>query len=140
MHTENNHLCQIITTFTTGLTALNGLTAQVQNFAVGTTGTDFNIASATATHTFNLPTASATNRGVLSSADWTTFNGKQNALTNPVTGTGAQGRVAYWDSTGVIKSDSLFQWNDFSKRLGIGRTPTVSLDVEGAGFFSGTVT
>jgi len=80
MHTENNHLCQIITTFTTGLTALNGLTAQVQNFATGTTGTDFNIASATATHTFNLPTASATNRGALSSADWTTFNNKQNAL------------------------------------------------------------
>jgi hypothetical protein len=80
MHTENNTLCQIITTFTTGLTALNGLTAQVQNFAVGTTGTDFNIASATATHTFNLPTASATNRGALSSGDWTTFNNKQNAL------------------------------------------------------------
>ena len=80
MHTEDNHLCQIITTFTTGLTALNGLTAQVQNFAVGTSGTDFAIASATATHTFNLPTASATNRGALSSADWTTFNNKQNAL------------------------------------------------------------
>jgi hypothetical protein len=81
MHTENNHLCQIITTFTTGLTALNGLTAQVQNFATGTTGTDFNIASATATHTFNLPTASGTNRGALSSTDWTTFNNKENAIT-----------------------------------------------------------
>ena len=80
MHTENNTLCQIVTTFTTGLTSLNGLTAQVQNLAVGTSGTDFNIASATATHTFNLPTASATNRGALSSADWTTFNNKQNAL------------------------------------------------------------
>ena len=81
MHTENNHLCQIITTFTTGLTALNGLTAQVQNFATGTTGTDFNISSATATHTFNLPTASGTNRGALSSTDWTTFNNKENAIT-----------------------------------------------------------
>jgi hypothetical protein len=81
LHTEDNHLCQIVTTFTTGLTALNGLTAQVQNFAVGTSGTDFAIASATATHTFNLPTASATNRGALSSADWTTFNGKENAIT-----------------------------------------------------------
>jgi len=81
LHTEDNHLCQIITTFTTGITALNGLTAQVQNLAVGTSGTDFNIASATATHTFNLPTASATNRGALSSADWSTFNGKENAIT-----------------------------------------------------------
>jgi hypothetical protein len=81
LHTENGHLCQVITTFTTGLTALNGLTSQVQFFAVGTSGTDFAISSATDTHTFNLPTASATNRGALSSADWTTFNGKENAIT-----------------------------------------------------------
>ena len=76
LHTENGHLCQIITTFTTGLTALNGLTEQVQYFSTGTSGTDFNIASSVATHTFNLPTASATNRGALSSANWTTFNNK----------------------------------------------------------------
>jgi hypothetical protein len=80
LHTEDNNLCQVITTFSTGLNALNGLTAQVQNFAVGTSGTDFAISSISPTHTFNLPTASATNRGALSSADWTTFNGKQNAL------------------------------------------------------------
>ena len=86
LHTENGHLCQVITTFTTGLTALNGLTSQVQYLATGTSGTDFNIASASATHTFNLPTASATNRGALSSADWTTFNNKQNALTLTTTG------------------------------------------------------
>lgn len=78
LHTEDNHLSQIITTFSTGLTALNGLTAQVQNLAVGTSGTDFAISSVTSTHTFNLPTASATNRGALSSADWTTFNNKAN--------------------------------------------------------------
>ena len=97
MHTEGPHLCQIITTFTTGLTALNGLTAQVQNFATGTTGTDFNIASATATHTFNLPTASATNRGALSSSDWSTFNAKQNALT--LTTTGSSGAATLVGST-----------------------------------------
>jgi hypothetical protein len=107
LHTEDNHLCQIITTFTTGLTSLNGLTAQVQNFAVGTSGTDFNIASATATHTFNLPTASATNRGALSSADWTTFNGKQNALTNPVTGTGTSGTLPKFTGASTI-GNSLF--------------------------------
>jgi hypothetical protein len=80
LHTENGNLCEVLTTFTTGLTALNGLTAQVQNLAVGTSGTDFAISSATDTHTFNLPTASATNRGALSSTDWSTFNNKQNAL------------------------------------------------------------
>ena len=87
LHTEDNHLCQVVTTFSNGLTALNGLTAQIQYFQVGTAGTDFNISSASATHTFNLPTASATNRGALSSADWTTFNSKQNALTLTTTGT-----------------------------------------------------
>ena len=76
LHTEDNHLSQIITTFSTGLTALNGLTAQVQNLAVGTSGTDFAISSVTSTHTFNLPTASATNRGALSTTDWNTFNEK----------------------------------------------------------------
>jgi hypothetical protein len=85
LHTENSHLCQVITTFSTGLTALNGLTAQVQNFATGTTGTDFAISSTGTTHTFDLPTASAANRGALSSADWSTFNGKQDAITGAAT-------------------------------------------------------
>ncbi len=81
LHTEDNHLCQVITTFSTGLTALNGLTAQVQNLATGTSGTDFGIVSSGSTHTFNLPNASAANRGLLTSADWTTFNNKQNTAT-----------------------------------------------------------
>jgi len=80
LHTEDNTLCQILTTFSGGVTSLNGLTENTQYLAVGTTGTDFNINSLTDTHTFNLPTASALNRGALSSADWTTFNNKQNAL------------------------------------------------------------
>ena len=63
-------------TFVAGINSLNGLTATTQTFATGTSGTDFAISSTTSTHTFNLPTASGTNRGALSSADWTTFNGK----------------------------------------------------------------
>jgi hypothetical protein len=73
-HTQDSHLCQVITTFSSGLSSINGLTSQTQYLAVGTSGTDFAINSATDTHTFNLPTASATNRGALSSADWTNFN------------------------------------------------------------------
>ena len=80
LHTEDSHLCQVLTTFATGLTSLNGLTAQTQLLAVGTAGTDFAISSTSATHTFNLPTASAANRGALSSADWTAFDAKQAAL------------------------------------------------------------
>ena len=76
LHTEDSHLCQIVTTFATGLTALNGLTDSVQYFAVGTSGTDFGISSVGDTHTFNLPFADATNTGKLSSTDWNTFNNK----------------------------------------------------------------
>jgi len=70
-----------------GITSLNGLSVAVQTFATGTVGTDFGIVSSGSVHTFNLPTASASNRGLLSSADWSTFNGKQAGLsvTAPIT-------------------------------------------------------
>jgi hypothetical protein len=97
LHTENSNLSEVITTFSSGLTALNGLTAQVQYFATGTSGTDFAISSATDTHTFNLPTASATNRGALSSADWSTFNGK--------TTVSSYGKNAGGDSTILVLSN-----------------------------------
>jgi len=87
LHTENNHLCQVVTTFSKGLISLNNLTRQVQFFGTGTSGTDFNISSVTATHTFNLPVASAANTGKLSLTDWSTFNNKQNAITLTTTGT-----------------------------------------------------
>jgi hypothetical protein len=115
-----------------GITTLNTLTALSQYFATGTSGSDFNISSATATHTFNLPTASATNRGALSSADWTTFNNKQNALTNPITGTGTSGQVAYFNGTSSLTSESNLFWDAINDRLGIGGTPgAFTLDVNG---------
>ena len=67
-------------TTSSGITSLNSQTGATQTFATGSSGTDFNISSATNTHTFNLPTASATNRGLLSTTDWSTFNGKQATL------------------------------------------------------------
>lgn len=62
------------------ITSINGLTGTTQTFTTGTTGTDFAINSSGSTHTFSIPTASATNRGALSAADWSIFNGKQTAL------------------------------------------------------------
>jgi hypothetical protein len=128
LHTENGHLCQVITTFSTGLTALNGLTAQVQSLAVGTSGTDFAISSATDTHTFNLPTASATNRGALSSADWTTFNNKGNGTVTNVSGTspiassgGATPAISIADAAadGTTKGAAAFTANDFEATAGV---------------------
>lgn len=114
LHTEDNNLAQIVTTFSTGISALNGLIAQVQFLSTGTSGTDFNINSATNTHTFNLPVASATNTGKLSSTDWTTFNGKQDLLsgTGIVKSTG--GTISYltdntanWDTAYTNRITSL---------------------------------
>jgi hypothetical protein len=76
IHTQDSHLCQIITTFSTGITALNGLTAQVQYFQTGTSGSDFNISSTTATHTFNIPDASASARGLITTGTQTIAGAK----------------------------------------------------------------
>ena len=105
VHTQDSHLCQIITTFSTGITALNGLTAQVQYFATGTSGTDFAISSSTATHTFNLPVASASNTGKLSSTDWSTFNNKQATIS--LTTTGSSGAATLVGTTLNIPDYSL---------------------------------
>ncbi len=62
-----------------------GTVTSVAALTLGTTGTDLSstVANSTTTPviTLNVPTASATNRGALSAADWTTFNGKANAFT-----------------------------------------------------------
>ena len=69
----------------------NGTVTNVSALTLGTTGTDLSSTVAngttTPTITLNVPTASATNRGALSSTDWSTFNGKQNAITLTTTGT-----------------------------------------------------
>ena len=58
---------------------------------LGSSGTDVSVSGSPITSsgniTINLPTASATNRGLLSAADWTTFNSKQQAITLTTTGT-----------------------------------------------------
>jgi len=87
LYTEDGRIGEVHTTYAIGLSSLNGLTESTQNFATGTAGTDFGISSAGSTHTFNLPTADATNRGALSSADWSTFNGKQNSIGLTTVGT-----------------------------------------------------
>ena len=68
-----------------------GTVTSVSALTLGTTGTDLSstVANSTSTPviTLNVPTASATNRGVLSSADWTTFNNKGSGTVTSVSGT-----------------------------------------------------
>jgi len=122
LYTQNGYVGEVHTTFTTGIGSLNGLTAPTQYFATGTSGTDFAISSSTATHTFNLPTASGSNRGALSSADWTTFNGK-------VGGSGTTNYVSKFTASGTIGNSQIF---DNGTNVGIGTaSPGTKLTISG---------
>lgn len=86
----------------------SGTVTNVSALTIGTTGTDLSSSVATSTTTpvitLNVPTASASNRGALSSADWSTFSAKQDALTNPLTGTGTINEIAYFPTTSTVGS------------------------------------
>lgn len=108
-----------------GYTSNTGTVTNVSALTLGTTGTDLSSTVATGTTTpvitLNVPTASATNRGALSSDDWTTFNNKQNALTNPITGTGT-GTTNYmpkFTGTSTLGNSIIY---DNGTSVGIGTT------------------
>lgn len=138
---------------TLSATGTGGTVTSVAALTLGTTGTDLSstVANGTTTPviTLNVPTASATNRGALSAADWSTFNGKQAALvsgTNIKTvggvtllgsgdvgtigvgygGTGTStaftaGSVLFAGASGVYSQDNAnFFWDDTNNRLGLG--------------------
>ncbi|MFA5184052.1 MAG: hypothetical protein WC456_00835 [Patescibacteria group bacterium] len=101
-----------------GITSINGLTDLTQTFATGTSGTDFGISSSGTIHTFNLPSASAANRGLLTAADWSSFNAKVSSQWTT-------------NASGIYYS---------SGNVGIGKTnPAANLDVVSSINASGTV-
>ena len=82
------------------------------------------------TQVLSLALASGSTTGALSSTDWTTFNSKQNALTNPVTGTGASGQVTFFNGTSTVTGTNNFFWDATNNRLGIGTTtPQRSIEI-----------
>lgn len=48
-----------------------------------------------------------------------------------VSGSGTNGRLAFWNGSSSLSSNSNLVWDNNNNRLGIGRTPLVSLDVAG---------
>jgi hypothetical protein len=88
-----------------------------------TSGSDITISgspiTSTGTITINIPTASATKRGALSSADWSTFNGKQDVLTfySPLQKNGVSVTIdqADTDTNGYL---SFTDWNTFNNKEG----------------------
>ena len=111
----------LLSTQTIPLGTVTSVTASSPLFSSG--GTTPNI---------TIQQASGSQNGFLSSTDWTTFNGKQNSLTNPVTGTGSAGQVAYWSSGSSITGESNLFWDATNDRLGVNtNTPNDRFHVNG---------
>lgn len=109
-----------------GITSLNALTGATQTFAVGTTGTNFNISSAGTIHTFNIPDASASARGLVTT-NAQTFAGAKTFSSAPTFSTMTAGSVLFAGTSGVLTQDNaeLF-WNDTNNTLGIGTASPTS--------------
>ena len=113
------------TSYGTGTVTSVGLSSATSGVTIGSSPV-----TTSGTITLAIATASGSQNGLLSSTDWTTFNNKQNALTNPVTGTGASGQVAYFTGTSAISSESNLFWDATNDRLGIlTSNPLASLQV-----------
>jgi hypothetical protein len=78
-----------------------GLSSATSGVTIGSTPI-----TTSGTITLAIATASGSQQGLLSSTDWTTFNNKQNALTNPVTGTGTTNYLPKFTGASTI-GDSL---------------------------------
>jgi hypothetical protein len=105
------------TTLNVGSLPNSALTNSSIALTLGTTGTDANVSGSPASLggslTLNLPSASPTNRGLLTSADWTTFNNKLSSVdTSNIANFyqkvrsefSAGSGISYNSATGVISS------------------------------------
>lgn len=102
-----------------------GLSSATSGVTIGSTPI-----TTSGTITLAIATASGSQQGLLSSTDWTTFNNKQNALTNPVTGTGTTNYLPKFTGTSTIGNSVVF---DNSGNINIGGTSGLGkLSVYGA--------
>lgn len=80
---STNGTLALTSQLTNGTVTSVGLSSATSGVTIGSSPV-----TTSGTITLAIATASGSQQGLLSSTDWTTFNNKQNALTNPVTGTG----------------------------------------------------
>ena len=143
---------------TINATGTGGTVTSVAALTLGTTGTDVSSSVATGTTTpvitLNLPSSSATNRGLLTAADWTTFNNKGSgtvtsvaALTLGTTGTDVSSSIATGTTTPVITLNlpsssatnrGLLTAADWTTFNGKGSGTVTAISVASANGFAGT--
>jgi len=102
------------TSYGTGSVTSVGLSSATSGVTIGSTPI-----TTSGTITLSIATASGSQNGLLSSTDWNTFNGKQNALTNPITGTGTTNYVPKFTASGTIGNSLIY---DTGTRIAIGGT------------------
>ena len=76
-----------------------------------------------ANRTLSITQASSSTNGYLSSTDWNTFNGKQNALTNPITGIGTTNYISKFSGTSALSNSIIY---DSGASIGIGTSSPLS--------------
>jgi hypothetical protein len=113
------------TSYGTGSVTSVGLSSATSGISIFSTPITTN-----GTITIDISTASGSGQGLLSSTDWTTFNNKQNALTNPVTGTGTTNYLPKFTGASTIGNSQVF---DNGTNIGIGTASPVSF---GSGYTS----
>ena len=100
-----------------------GLSSATSGVTIGSTPI-----TTSGTITLAIATASGSQQGLLSSTDWTTFNNKQSALTNPVTGTGTTNYLPKFKGTSTI-GNSLVYDNDSVVSIGTNGTLVQTLNI-----------
>ena len=115
-NTFNNKQATITltTTGSSGAATLVGTTLNIPTYTLSGLGgissvsgtAPISVSTVSGAATVSIATANTTTTGALTSTDWNTFNGKQNALTNPVTGTGTNNRIVKFTTIGSTVGNS----------------------------------
>lgn len=109
------------TTYGTGTVTSVGLSSATSGVTIGSTPV-----TTSGTITLAIATASGSQNGLLSSSDWTTFNNKQNALTNPVTGTGTTNYLPKFTGASTIGNSNI---QDSGSLVSVGVTSTFASNI-----------
>jgi hypothetical protein len=144
----------LTTTGTSGAATLVGATLNIPQYADQFVGTVTSVGLTSSTSgvtigsspittsgniTLAIATASGSQQGLLSSTDWTTFNNKQNALTNPITGSGTTNFLPKFTGASTL-GNSAIQDNTSSIVYTFSSNPVLNITDGTRSSFFGTAT